>query len=139
MTANGVAQSCHQTVVKCQLENLQIRSKRVWYFSGGASTILDIIPNGTTVKNGDVLCVLDASEYEERTHLAAINVESHRAEKVQTDKRLQAAELALMEHRDGLFDQAIQGIQGRMALAESQMKRASRRRPSSARIRCRCF
>jgi HlyD family secretion protein len=134
LTAGGVAQCPRQTVVKCQLENLQIKSKGSSYFAGGASTILDIIANGTTVKEGDVLCTLDPSEYEELAHPQTIRVEQHRAEMVQTEKALQSAELALREYREGLFAQDIQEMQGRLALAESQMKRAADRLAWSERM-----
>jgi HlyD family secretion protein len=134
LTANGVAQSAEQTVVKCQLENLRIRSKGGAFFAGGASTILEIIPNGTTVKKGDVLCRLDASEYEELALAQAIRVEQHKAEEVQRDTGLQSAQLALKEYRDGLFAQDIMGMQGRIALAEAEMKAASDRLAWSERM-----
>ncbi len=85
LTASGVAQSPQQTVVKCQLENLRIRSRGGAFLTGGASTILEIIPNGATVKKGDVLCRLDASEYEEVALAQTIRVEQHKAEDVQRD------------------------------------------------------
>jgi HlyD family secretion protein len=125
--ASGVAQCPQQTVVKCQLENLRIRSNRQWYFTGGASTILEIIPNGTTVRKGDVLCTLDASEYEELARVQTLNVLSHYAEQVQTDLALQAAQIALVEYREGLYVQDIKGMQGRVALAEAQVKLATDR------------
>ena len=80
----GWLQCPQQTVVKCQLENLRIRSRGRAFFAGGASTILEIIPNGTTVKKGDVLCTLDASEYEDVALAQTIRVEQHQAEEVQT-------------------------------------------------------
>ncbi len=125
--ASGVVQCPQQTVVKCQLENLRIRSRRGAIFTGGASTILEIVPNGTTVKKGDVLCRLDASEYEDVALAQTIRVEQHKAEEVQRDTGLQSAELALKEYRDGLFAQDILGMQGRIALAESEVKVASDR------------
>ena len=104
-TASGVVQCPQQTVVKCQLENLQIRKRGGAFLAGGASTILEIIPNGTTVKKGDVLCRLDASVYEDVALAQTIRVEQHKAEEVQRDTGLQSAELALKEYRDGLFAQ----------------------------------
>jgi HlyD family secretion protein len=132
--ASGVAQCPQQTVVKCRLENLRIRSNRQWYLAGGASTILEIVPNGTMVKKGDVLCRLDASEYEELARVQAINAESHKAEEVQRALGLQSAELALREYREGLLDQDIKGMQGRVALAAAQMKQASDRLAWSGRM-----
>ncbi len=130
----GWSSAPEQTVVKCQLENLRIRSRGGAFFVGGASTILDIVPNGTTVKKGDVLCTLDASEYEDVALAQAIRVEQHNAEEVQTRTALQSAEMALVEFRDGLIAQDIMGMQGRIALAESEMKAASDRLAWSERM-----
>jgi len=134
LTAAGVAQCPQQTVVKCQLENLRIRSRGGGFFAGGASTILEIIPNGSSVKKGDVLCRLDASEYEDVALSQTIRVEQHKAEEVQTDTALQSAELALKEYRDGLLAQDIMGMQGRIALAESDVKVADDRLAWSERM-----
>jgi HlyD family secretion protein len=127
LTASGAVQCPQKTVVKCRLENLRVRSRGSTSFLGGASTILEIIPNGSTVKKGDVLCRLDAWEYEEMADAQAFRVAQHLAEKVQTDQALQAAEIALREYREGLVRQDTQGMQVRVALAESQMKAASDR------------
>ena len=128
LSASGVSQASQQTVVRCQLENLQVRSGRGRSFSaGGASTILELIPNGTTVKKGDVLCRLDASEYETVALAQTIRVEQHQAEMVQTETALQSAEIALEEYRDGLFPQDIIGMRGRIAMARSEMRTAADR------------
>jgi HlyD family secretion protein len=119
LTASGVAQSSQQTVVKCQLENLQIRKRGGAFFVGGASTILEIIPNGTTVKKDDVLCRLDASEYEDVAQAQELRVLQHQSEMVQT---------ALALPHD------ILGMQGRIAMAESEMKTASDRLAWSERM-----
>jgi HlyD family secretion protein len=121
-------------VVKCQLENLRIRSSRKTFLAGGASTILEIVPNGTTVKKGDVLCRLDASDYQEVADVQTTRVLQHQAEAVQTELALQAAETALTEYRDGLLPQDILGMKGRIALAESEMKAASDRLAWSERM-----
>src|SRR4051794_7983315 len=65
VTAAGRVQSTDQTLIECELESLDagLRGSRV--FAGGASTILWLIPDGTMVKKGDILCELDASDYEE--------------------------------------------------------------------------
>jgi HlyD family secretion protein len=134
LTTHGVSRCPQKTVVKCRLEDLAIRSKGSMYLAGGASTILEIIPNGTMVKKGDVLCRLDASDYEELVRVRALNVTSHLAEEVQTAKALEAAELALREYRDGLLDQDLKSMQGRISLAEAQLSRASDRLAWSERM-----
>jgi HlyD family secretion protein len=129
-----VAQSSHQTVVKCQLENLQIRKRGGAFSVGGASTILEIVDNGAMVKKGDVLCRLDASDYEDVAHAQTVRVLQHQAESVQRDLGLQSALLALREYKDGLLPQEILGMQGRIALAESEVKAASDRLAWSERM-----
>jgi HlyD family secretion protein len=134
VTASGVAQSSQQTVVKCQLENLRIRSRGGAFYTGGASTILEIIPNGTTVKKGDVLCRLDASDYEDVAQAQEIRVLQHQSEMVQTALALQSAEIALTEYRDGLLPQDTLGMKGRIAMAESEVKTATDRLAWSERM-----
>jgi HlyD family secretion protein len=124
---SGVARSSQQTVVKCQLESLTIRKRGGAFLAGGASTILEIISNGTTVKKGDVLCTLDASEYQDVAEAQTIRVLQHQAEAVQTDLALQSAEIALREYSEGLFAHDIVGMKGRIALAESDVQVASDR------------
>ena len=63
-----------------------------------------------------------------------IRVEQHKAEEVQTDTALQSAELALREYRDGLPAHDVTGMQGRIALAEADMKAASNRLAWSERM-----
>jgi HlyD family secretion protein len=134
LTESGVTQSSQQTVVRCRLENLRIRKRGGAFEVGGASTILEIVPNGTMVKKGDVLCRLDASEYEDVAQAQTLRVLQHQAEMVQTDLALQSAEIALREYRDGLLPNEILGMQGRIALAESEMKAASDRLAWSQRM-----
>ena len=134
VTAGAVSQSSRQTVVRCKLENLRLRSRRQTFYVGGASTILEIVPNGTDVKKGDVLCRLDASEYEDVANAQELRVLQHYAEAVQTELSLQAAEIALREYRDGQLPQDVIGMLGRIALAESEMKAASDRLAWSERM-----
>jgi HlyD family secretion protein len=134
LTESGVAQSSQQTVVKCRLENLQIRKRGGAFYAGGASTILEIVPNGITVKQGDVLCRLDASEYEDVAQAQELRVLQHHAEMVQTALALESAEIALREYRNGLLPNDILGMKGQIALAESEVKTASDRLAWSERM-----
>jgi HlyD family secretion protein len=86
------------------------------------------------VKKGDVLCRLDASDYQEVADVQTTRVLQHQAEAVQTELALQAAETALKEYRDGLLPQDILGMKGRIALAESDVKTTSDRLAWSERM-----
>src|SRR5258708_4309777 len=65
LTASGRVESSHNTIISCELERLEIRSQGISSMSGGASTILTLVDEGTTVKKGDILCRLDSADYEE--------------------------------------------------------------------------
>ena len=64
LRAGGLVESSKRTLVECQLENLQY-SNEGRTISAAGSTILELIPEGSTVHKGDVLCRLDSSAYEE--------------------------------------------------------------------------
>src|SRR5262245_50433742 len=64
LKAAGLVESGNQTEIRCELERLQFRSQGRGNDVGGSSTILSVIPEGSMVRRGDVLCVLDSSDYE---------------------------------------------------------------------------
>src|SRR5438477_12896274 len=64
LTAGGRVASAKQTTVECELERLNVAAGSAAVNAGGASTILELIPEGTLVQKDDVLCRLDAADYE---------------------------------------------------------------------------
>src|SRR5262249_43914232 len=75
LRAAGQVESSVQTLIRCELENIKGYRGR----KAGATTILSLVPEGTRVRAGDVLCRLDASEYEELARLQRIVVAQARA------------------------------------------------------------
>ena len=75
LTASGHVESSNRTVIECELENITIGvlGERLW--AGGSSVLLSIVPEGSTVHRGNILAVLDASEYEELLRQQKITVE----------------------------------------------------------------
>ena len=124
LTASGRVESSNNTIISCELERLEIRSAGRSVTSGGASTILTLIEEGTRVKAGDVLCTLDASEYEELVRTQEIKLEQASAAMEQARLNFEVAELAVKEYRDGLYFQQMQSMEGSIALAESDLERA---------------
>lgn len=120
----GLVESAHQTVVSCELENLQFRSQGHAINVGGSSIILSLVPDGTTVKKGEVLCQLDGSDYEELVRQQAIKVEEARASRLQADLDEQVAEMAVHEFQDGLRVQLDQDYKSQLAMARSEVQRA---------------
>src|SRR6185437_9687095 len=74
-TAAGEVESSNSTVIECEVEALEIGVKGQRLATGGSSTILTVAPEGTQVKKGDVICVLDASEYDELVRQQQMTVE----------------------------------------------------------------
>src|SRR5262249_44305243 len=75
LTASGRIESRKRTVIECDLENVAVGVRGQGASAGGASILLSVIPEGTSVKQGDVLAVLDSSDYEELLRIQQISVE----------------------------------------------------------------
>ena len=127
LTASGRIESTHKTVIQCELERLEISNEGRSFASGGASTILEVVEEGTTVKKGDVLCRLDSSAFEELVRTQTMKTEQSRAALEQAKLNFEVAELAVGEYRDGLVRQNTQSMEGQIALSESDLERAADR------------
>jgi HlyD family secretion protein len=86
-----------------------------------ATTIIALAPEGSLVRRGQVICRLDASEYEELLRLQLIRVAAAGAEKRRAELDLDVATTSLAEYRDGRYRLDQKGLQGRIALAEAQV------------------
>jgi HlyD family secretion protein len=86
--------------------------------------ILTLVPEGTHVKRGDVLATLDGSTYEEMLRQQEITVEQAKASHLQAQLDHEIALLAVREYRDGTLQETLKGMQGTIALAESDLSRA---------------
>lgn len=126
--AGGHIESSKRTLIECELENLTLVSSRGRAMSAnGASTIISIVPDGSHVEAGDVLCELDSATYLELVRQQEIRVEEERALTEAADLTLHNAEVALKEFKDGTVAQTLQQYSGQIALSkadlESQMDR----------------
>jgi HlyD family secretion protein len=125
--SGGVTESAEKTVVECKLERLEMRSEGRSNMVGGASTILWVIEEGTTVKKGDVLCTLDSSDYDELVLQQEIKVLRARADLSMAKLDTEASELGVREFRDGLMAQTTQSNATQLAMAESDVETAKDR------------
>ncbi len=120
LLAGGDLMPVKQTTVICEVEDLD----RGPNGGGDAGTlILSIVPNGATVKKGDVLCVLDSSGYTERMRTEQIDVETARADYRQAELTLETAKVALREYREGIVRQRTKEFETRTALLNSDYER----------------
>jgi HlyD family secretion protein len=110
-TTPGSISSSEQTIIECKLES-------------GESTILTVVPEGTMVKKGEVICELDASAFAEMVRLQQITVNAARASFRQAQLALDVNQLAVEEYRKGSMEQTLQSLKGQYALAHADWQRA---------------
>ena len=127
--ASGRLESSKRTVIDCELQNIAVGAGRGGprAFAGGASVLLSVVPEGTTVKKGDVLAVLDSSDYEELLRLQRITVERSKSEKLQAELNLDIAKLQLQEFTEGTMQETIEDFEGKIFLSRSDLERANDR------------
>ncbi len=118
--ASGRTQSNKNTVIHCELERFEGAQGDG---SGGASVVLQLIPDGTRVSRGDVLAVLDSSDYVEMERVQKMNVEQARAARLQAELDHEIARLALLEFRDGTMKEMIEDYRQRIMLERSDIER----------------
>ena len=94
--ASGRVESSKRTVIQCELENWGVGARGGRVARGGASTLIRVIPEGTTVQRGDVLAVLDSSDYDELLRLQRIYTERYKADRLRAQLNLDLAKLAVV-------------------------------------------
>ncbi len=118
LLAGGDLVAVKQTNVECEVEDLDRED------GGSAGTlILSVVPEGTRVKKGDVLCVLDSSGFNERLRLEKIEVENARAAHRQAELTLETAQVALREYREGIVVRQRKEFESRIAMLDSDFER----------------
>ena len=111
-TASGRVESGKRTIIECQLENIAVGVRGQRLTAAGASVLLSVIPEGSVVKRGDVLAVLDSSDYEELLRLQKITLERATADKLQADLNVEIAKLAVREFQEGTVAGDDPGLRG---------------------------
>ena len=120
LVAGGRVDSAEKTIIECQLEAM---AGMPW----GNSTIISIVPEGTVIKKGDVLCSLDSSRYDESLRLQEIHVGQVRADLKKAELDHQVAKLAVVEYREGLMQESLTALKGEIALLRADHERAGDR------------
>jgi HlyD family secretion protein len=123
ITAAGRAASVFNTEIRCQLERLSSPGGGGSVSSNGSSTILSIIPDGSTVRKGDLLCELDSAEYTEMVRRQTIGVRKAEAEHRQAELDLEISQIGLRSYIEGSIRQSEQQFEGQVALTTSDLSR----------------
>lgn len=93
----------------------------------GQTTILYIVPEGTRVKKGDLVCELDSAALRDQLINQEITTKQREADLEQAKKTLEVAEIAVREYLEGTFPEQEQNAEGAIALAKSELARAQER------------
>jgi HlyD family secretion protein len=135
LSASGRVESSKRTLIECELEDITIGVKGQRISAGGASVILSVIPEGSLVRKGDVLAVLDSSDYEELLRQQRMTVERARADHNQAELDYEIARLGVTEFQEGLMQETIKDFERRVSLARSDQERWSDRLAWSRRMK----
>ena len=133
MLAAGRVASTRSTEIRCMLERLDLPGQGGSPASG-ASTILSLIPDGSIVQKGDVLCEMDASDYSELVRRQQIVVEQAGADRMQALLALDVAKISVEAYRDGEQKQVERDFLGRIALGRADLTRLTDRLAWSRRM-----
>jgi HlyD family secretion protein len=122
VNAAGRLDSAKRTVIRCELENIAGGGSAG--ASAGASTLISMLPEGSSVKQGDVLATFDGSTYDEMYRQQLITVEQAKSSHLQATLDVEIALLAVREYRDGVVQETHKEMEGAIALAKSDLSRA---------------
>ena len=119
------------------LHSTEVRSNCYW-----TTTILSIVPEGTWVQKGDVVCVLDSSEVEEFARAREVYLIRYRGRldnalheeemlQTQNERRLEAARFNFesaardyAEHTEGTFPKLVEEMEHKLAMLNEQTRAA---------------
>lgn len=93
----------------------------------GSTTIIKILPEGTRVRKGELVCELDSASLKDQLTNQRITVQQAEAAYQNSKLTREVAEIALNEYLEGTYMQDIRQAEGEKALAETEMLRAKDR------------
>ncbi len=89
------------------------------------TAILEIIPEGSMVTEGDFICQLDDSVLQDELTKQRIEVAEDKASLIQAESDLDTAKRILNEYQNGLYDQEVAKLEAEVATAEEAVRRAA--------------
>ena len=99
------------------------------------TTIIRIVPEGTRVKKGAVICELDSAAFRDSLFNQKIATEAAKASYQNAKLSGEVAERALTEYSDGIFKQELNDLKSEIASTQSAIRRAESRRGRANRAR----
>lgn len=110
---SGEVESSSNVEIRCEVDT-----------GSGGIAILEIIPEGTYVEEGDFLVRLDDAERKERLVIRQIDVNGSRAQLAQAKADLQKAKLELEEYKSGTFREQEEQMESEEFVAKENLRRA---------------
>ncbi len=92
----------------------------------GSTRIISILPEGTRVKQGDIVCELDSAPFRDELQSQMIRYNQAEAWVTQAKSILESNEITLSEYRDGIHPQDIQILQNYVKTCEVENERATK-------------
>ena len=92
----------------------------------GSTRIIKILPEGTVVKKGDVVCELDAYSFKEELQAQQIRWEQAKAAVDQAQSILEVNEISYREYKDGILPQDAQLINQYLMTCRTEEERAEK-------------
>ncbi|APW60202.1 efflux RND transporter periplasmic adaptor subunit [Paludisphaera borealis] len=120
VTEKGALESSKNDDVSCLVE--------------GQTTIIMILPEGTRVKKGQLVCELDSAALRDSLTNQKIATQGAEASYQQAKLTREVAEIAVKEYEEGVYLQDKATIKGEIKLAESEMARSEDRVAWAARM-----
>lgn len=114
VTERGEVESSNNIEVRCEVKSR----------NASGMVIKKLIPEGTAVRAGDVLCEFDDSALQDELIQQQIVCNNSKAAMTQAEYTLKTAETTLEEYQDGTFKQEVELVQSEIALAEENLRRA---------------
>ena len=112
-------------VEKGSLESSE--NKDAYCLVEGQTTIIMIMPEGTPVKKGEIVCELDSASLNDQLVNQKITTKSAEANHENAKLTREVAEIAVIEYEEGIFKQDLATVEGEIKLAESDLSRSEDR------------
>jgi HlyD family secretion protein len=114
ITDRGNVESANNVEIKCE-----VKAKNAM-----GTTILEIVPEGTVAKPGDVLVRLDSSLLETDHTSQMITCSNSEAALIQAQRVLETAEISKKEYMEGTYAQTVESVQSEIFVAKEDRSRA---------------
>ncbi|MGY8767031.1 MAG: efflux RND transporter periplasmic adaptor subunit [Pirellulales bacterium] len=127
----------HNVVERGEVEsadNIEVKSIARSYRTTTSFEVLWVIPEGSEVKEGDLLVRLDSSGLEEEHVRQKMDVTQSIASLAKAENEMAAAKIALLEYTEGLFKQEESKLKAAIVLAKETRRKAEEYYLYSARL-----